>query len=117
MSIASSNEQRHEPCIPLLLESRTIKFPMITTLPQPFEETRCPLSKGGALMHATLPSREQSYAAQHIAQDTLSSEILLRNTACGMRLPLIVVRHRSNGRQRFVFRPESEETCTSGNDV
>src|SRR5712691_10071937 len=60
---------------------------------------------------------EQPYAAQHIAQDTLRSEILLRNTACGMRLPLIVVRHRSDGRQRFVFRPESEETCPSGNNV
>src|SRR6266853_1401617 len=60
---------------------------------------------------------EQPYAAQHIAQDTLSSEILLGNAACGMRLPLIVVRHHSDGRQRFVFRPESEETCSSGNNV
>src|SRR5215510_11430386 len=90
---------------------------MITTLPQFFEETLCLLIKECTLSHGTLPSLEQPYAAQHIAQDTLSSEILLRKTACGMRLPLIVVRHCSNGSQRFVFSPESEETCTSGNDV
>src|SRR5215831_1149136 len=64
-----------------------------------------------------LPSLEQSYATEHIAQNTLSSEILLCNATRGMRLPLIVVRHRSDGRQRFVFRLESEETCPSGNDI
>src|SRR5712691_3811068 len=41
MRIATSSEQRHEPCIPLLLECRTVKFPMITALPQPFEEPLC----------------------------------------------------------------------------
>src|SRR5262249_53583310 len=87
------------------------------TLPQLFEKTLCLLIKECALSHGTLPSLEQPYAAQHIAQDTLSSEILLSNAARGLRLPLIVVRHRSDGRQRFVFRPESEETCTSGNDI
>src|SRR5215510_12252032 len=90
---------------------------MITTLPQLFEETLCLLIKECTLSHGTLPSLEQPYAAQHIAQDTLSSEILLRNTTCGMRLPLIVVRHCSNGRQRFIFRLKSEEACTSGNNV
>src|SRR5215510_14767216 len=90
---------------------------MITTLPQLFEETLCLLIKKCTLNHGTLPSLEQPYAAQHIAQDTLSSEILLGNAACGIRLALIVLRHRRDGRQRFVFRLESEETCTSGNDV
>src|SRR4029450_8684710 len=47
----------------------------------------------------------------------LSCEILLGNTACSLRLPLIIVRYCSNGHQRFIFRPESEETCASGNDV
>src|SRR5262245_21491521 len=41
MSIATSSEQRHEAGIPLLLEGRTVKFPMITTLPELFEETLC----------------------------------------------------------------------------
>src|SRR4030095_911070 len=90
---------------------------MITTLPQLFKETLCLLIKECTLSHGTLPSLEQPYTAQHIAQDMLSSEILLRNAACGLRLPLIIVRYCSNGRQRFIFRPESEETCTSGNDV
>src|SRR5215813_14122862 len=76
-----------------------------------------PVDQGVCAQPWDSPSLEQSYAAQHIAQDTLSSEILLRNTACGLRLPLIIVRHCSDGRQRFIVRPESEETCTSGNDV
>src|SRR5262249_55809079 len=75
------------------------------------------LIKECTLSHGTLPSLEQPYTAQHIAQDTLRRKILLRHTACGLRLPLIVVCHCSDGRQRFVCRPESEETCTSGNNV
>src|SRR5437870_3822499 len=117
MRIATSSEQCHEPCISFLLECRTVKFPMITMLPQLFEETLCLLIKECTLSHGTLPSLEQPYATQHIAQDTLSSEILLGNAACGLRLPLIIVCHRSDGCQRFVFRPESEETRTRGNDT
>src|SRR5437879_5130999 len=81
--------------------------------------TPVPVDQGVCAQPWDSPSEtlEQPYVAQHIAQDTLSSEVFLGNVACGLRLPFIIVRHRSDGRQRFVFRPESEETCTSGNDI
>src|SRR5215831_19612389 len=56
MSIATPSEQRHEPCVSRLLECRAIKFPMITTLPQLFEEPLCLLIQECALSHGTLPS-------------------------------------------------------------